>query len=135
MSEWDASADPLYSNGYVRFKLKVNEKNTSAFLAMRADLTTLSGHLFLVNTELDNFRFGIQTFENFVPLPGDASEVGPLYEPDQEWMFEAVAIGNELSLKYWKVGDPEPVAPEPTTPDLLGDAWADKRRSLVSWRP
>jgi PEP-CTERM motif-containing protein len=120
-SEWDMSADPLFSNGYVRLKIRVNEKNTSAFLLMRTDLSTLSGHLFAVNTELDNFRFFIESYENFAVL-GNVTEDGPLYEPDQDWMFEAGAIGNELSLKYWKLGDPEPADPQLTFTDMLGAA-------------
>jgi MYXO-CTERM domain-containing protein len=119
MSEWNMSSDPLFSNGFVRLKVRVNEKNSSAFLAMRADLSTFTGHLFLVNTELDNFRFGIETFENFVSQ-GTVFDEGPAYEPGQDWMFEAGAVGDELSLKYWKVGDPEPGAPQLTFKDILG---------------
>ena len=119
VSEWDMSADPLFSNGYLRFKVKVNEKNTSAFVAMREDLSTFSSDVFAVNTELDNFRFLIQQVENFVLLPPVIVE-GPPYEPNIEWMMEAGAVGSQLSLKYWKVGDPEPALPQVTAPDVRG---------------
>ena len=119
-SAWLPSTDPMFSNGYVRLKVRVNEKNTSAYLGMRTDLGTFSGHLFLINTELENFRFGIQTYENFASK-NLIQETGPLYEEDQEWMLEAGAIGDQLSLKYWKVDDPIPVAPQLTTTDILGD--------------
>ncbi len=110
-SQWDMSSDPQFLNGYVRFKTRVNEKNTSSFVVMRADVPTFSGHIFGVNTELDNFRFLIQTLVN-----GESTlailETGPIYEPNQDWMFEAGAIGDQLSLKWWQPGEKEPVSPQ-----------------------
>ena len=119
VSEWNMSADPLFSNGYLRFKVKVNEKNTAAFVAMREDLSTFSSDVFGVNTGPDYFQFFIDSYENFTPIAAISQE-GPPYEPDQEWMMEAGAVGNLLSLKYWKVGDPEPAVPQLTAPDVRG---------------
>jgi hypothetical protein len=120
VSEWDMSADPKFSNGYLRVKVKVNEKNTAAFVAMREDLSTFSSDVFGVDTELDNFRFFIRSFENFVGVGPSAMMVGPPYEPNTEWMLEAGAVGSQLSLKYWEVGDPEPAVPQMTRTDVRG---------------
>ena len=110
-SQWDMSADPIFLNGYVRFKTEVLEKNTSAFVVMRGDVPSFSGHIFGINTELDNFRFLIGTLVNGGSTQ-TTLETGPIYEPNREWMLEAGAIGDQLSLKYWASGDPEPVDPQ-----------------------
>lgn len=111
LSEADVTDDPLYNDGHLRFKVRVNEKNTSAFVVLRGDLSTMSGYVMGMNTELDYVRFLIQPFVNFVPQPG-ASVDGPKYEANQDWMFEAGAVGDLLTLKAWKAGDPEPMAPQ-----------------------
>jgi protocatechuate 3,4-dioxygenase beta subunit len=126
---WEESIDPFYSNGLYRWKFKITENATSARLIMRGG-------------EGNFYGFGAASFDIGFPNPRGPNPGGVFFfdrfeghvnthdlvfhdedEPHlgDEWMLEAGAVGDMLSMKWWPVGSPEPTEPqwEWTDPDPL----------------
>jgi hypothetical protein len=111
---WTPSAlDPSFSNGRLRATVRVdNPSNLS--LILRGDPVTLSAYVFSALGSYGEFHFS--RFDNGViaystPIPGVSFTQG------ENWGMEFAAVGNEFSMKAWKLGDPEPGAPLLTATD------------------
>jgi hypothetical protein len=111
---WTPSAvDPAFSNGRLRATVRVdNPSNADLFL--RADPVTFSAYVFAALGSYGEFHFsrldnGIIAFSTPVP--------GLTFAPGEDWNMEFGAVGNEFSMKAWKLGDPEPAAPQFTAVD------------------
>jgi hypothetical protein len=111
---WGPSAvEPMFSSGRLRATIRVRNRS-NADLILRADPVTLSAYVFAALGSYGEFHFsrldnGIIAFST--PLPGLAFTQG------EDWVMEFGAVGNEFSMKAWKVGDPEPAAPQFTAVD------------------
>lgn len=107
-SYWDLSSDPLYSNGYLRAKVKANTQGTTVGLGLRADTSFENGYYFVASTDNDDFLLWRQYNGEFVSL--DYIDVP--FAPGEEWMIEAGAVGDLLSMKVWRVCEEEPADPQ-----------------------
>jgi hypothetical protein len=67
---------------------------------------TLSGGRFRFNSVVNG------TTVRFSDMPG-----GPIFGLNEDWNIEAGAVGDQLSMKVWRVGDLEPDAPQLTFTD------------------
>jgi hypothetical protein len=111
---WGPSAvDSTFSNGRLRASLRVDNPS-NADLVLRADPVTLSAYVFAGIGSYGEFHFsrldnGIVAFST--PIPGLT------FAPGEDWIMEFGAVGNEFSMKAWKVGDPEPALPQFTAVD------------------
>jgi hypothetical protein len=108
-----STVDPTFSNGRLRASVRV-DNSSNADLILRANPATFSGYVFAALGGYGQFRFsrldgGLIMRDELVP--------GPTFAPGENWMMEMGAIGNEFSLKAWKVGDPEPTTPQFTAID------------------
>ena len=106
---WNASVDPLYSNGFLRTTIRINEPFAGGSLTLRvsgldslpsldalnmyrfsafynAAGETASGFVF------DRFEAGEVTYSQFAQLGG--------FTLDEDWMLEAGVVGGELSMKF-----------------------------------
>ena len=113
---WDKSADPIYSNGLVRAKVRVDSAGCVASIAFRISRERgESGYLFVANSGTRykgiNFLFirikDGQTVHNAKLGPTDLK-----FGVGEEWWIEAGGVGDKLSMKVWREGDPEPAAPQ-----------------------
>jgi hypothetical protein len=108
-----SAADPTFSNGRLRATVRVgNPSNID--LILRANPVTLSAYVFAGLGSYGEFHFsrldnGIIAFS--VPIPGLTFSQG------EDWVMEFGVVGNQFSMKAWKVGDPEPAAPQFTAVD------------------
>lgn len=116
---WNPSADPLYSNGYLRAKVRTNEVHNSTSVILRGDLTTATGYLLLgvtrPPTDMPEFEgsLGISKFFNGVETSiWRGWEDGINYRPGEDWNVELGAVGARITAKVWKVGDLEPDKPQ-----------------------
>ena len=113
---WNDSADPLYSNGYVRAKIRTDEVQNSTSVFMRLDLATATAYDLFGFTkppasmpELDGM-FILSKFVNGVET--NIWQSGIEYLPGEDWNVELGAVGNRITGKVWKVGDMEPALPQ-----------------------
>ena len=113
---WDESADSIFSNGFLRAKVRIDQEQDGAFatLTMRvADDPAAGAYLFHMSTDTNS----IFTFENFrdgrVINSGRIPDRGS-YEvnPGEFWNVEAGAVGDQLSMRVWREGESEPVCPQ-----------------------
>jgi hypothetical protein len=114
-SIWDQSSDPMYSNGFVRAKIRAETMGTIASVGFRASgsvLTNFNVYLFYGSTG-PNPGF----FFNRIEMGDGIVEVRQLdpnltFGVDEDWYIEAGGVGDQLSMKVWRVGDPEPDSPQ-----------------------
>ena len=113
---WDNSADPVFSNGLVRAKVRVDSRGSFASIGHR-----ISGSL---NTGFSGYLFGgDHAGFQFVKLENDrvadAFLVGSGLKlgVGEDWWIEAGGVGDRLSMKVWRVGTAEPPLPQLTVVD------------------
>lgn len=113
---WGDSTDPLFSNGYLRAKIRTNEVANSTSILMRGNLATGTAYLLFGGTfppgqfpELDGMFF-VSKFVNGVETNLWAS--GIEYLVGEDWNVELGTVGARVAGKVWRVGDPEPAAPQ-----------------------
>jgi hypothetical protein len=111
---WGPSGvDPAFSNGRLRATIRVDHAS-NADLFLRADPVTFSAYVFAALGSYGEFHFsrldnGVIAFST--PVPGLA------FAPGEDWNMEFGAVGNQFSMKAWKLGDPEPAVPQFTAID------------------
>ena len=116
---WGPSTnDPTFSNGLIRAKVRVDNPS-NVDLALRTDPSTFSGYVMAALGSYGQFRFS--RLDNGV-IARDEIVPGLVFSPGEDWMMEFGAIGSELSMKAWKVGDTEPAQPQFTVTDGTYDA-------------
>ncbi len=112
---WTESAvDPQYSEGFLRHRFSPDNPATNTFTAMRLDPVTGNFYNFAVEN-VGNTLY-ILLAEGFTGGTILAEAPFEIVE-GQEYFLEAGAVGADLSLKVWAVGDPEPPLPQLTTVD------------------
>jgi hypothetical protein len=113
---WNDSSDPLYSNGFLRAKIRTDEPNANASVEMRLELATgtayvLSGATATPTSNPD--RDGYLLLSKFVG--GEQTQLWLSdvdYLQGEDWNVELGTVGNRISAKVWKVDDPEPTMPQ-----------------------
>ena len=114
---WEESTAADFSSGYLRARVRSETPGSNPILLMRVQDPNLDenwkfyGFIGAVNTGM----LGIVKFNSasggFPSLV--VQETTPTgIRADEDWFMEAGAVGDELSLKAWKVGDPEPDKPQ-----------------------
>ena len=113
---WDKSADPVYSNGLVRAKVRVDSAGCVASIAFRISRERgESGYLFVANSDSryqgSNFLF-IRIKDGQMVRSAKLGPTDLKFGVGEEWWIEAGGVGDKLSMKVWREGDPEPAAPQ-----------------------
>ena len=111
----DRSADDAqFANGFFRATIRARANTESIpSLFLRGDATTLSGYQFRANASSREFQ--IESFVNGqnVMLLGQMNRPeDPVVSVGENWIIEAGAINDRLSMKVWREGQPEPVDPQ-----------------------
>ena len=106
--------DPLaYSNGAVRVKFRT-DGDVAAAIEMRGHLETFTAYDFVAAPLSGSFNINI--FEN-----GQGRKLATMpdvtFSKGEDWWMEASTIGDQVSLKAWQDGTPEPLSPQMTIRD------------------
>lgn len=112
-ARWDASVDPFYSNGFFRMKVRSDSLYTGTTFGMRRQFPQESGYYFSGHLAGNrNFGFYRNSGGNFT-----WHSAGVSYGAGEEWIFEGGVVGDQVSVKVWRDGDPEPASPQLTFTD------------------
>jgi len=111
---WDESSNTIFSDGFVRAKVRCEVLGGTVEIGLRVSAhpetgfnyysflgTTALGGRFLYNKIVNNETVEIQE------LPANFS-----FGVNEDWYIEAGAVGDQVSMKVWRVGDPEPEFPQ-----------------------
>ena len=109
-------AEPI-ADVSVRTKVRINTV-TNAAIAVRANLETFSNYNFTAAGA--EGTFALSRFNNGVMDRVEFFDEGPALNVGDDWWMEGSAMGDQLTLKVWKVGEQEPAdAQFSWTDDLL----------------
>lgn len=99
--------DPSYGNGFIRTRAKVGTGSTAG-MGFRYDLAQFAGYVFSMSTERGF------TYAKGEPFQTVDVHTIPDITPaaDEWWWMEAGGVADQLSLKVWKDGEPEPAKPQ-----------------------
>jgi hypothetical protein len=109
ISFYEGSTDPAFTDGYLRTTLST-DNNTLVFLLMRSDAATFTGYLF--GASASDGVFFWNKFKNYTFIEGDEWLPDTPFAVGQEWVLEAGTVGNQLSMKAWRLGELEPPDPQ-----------------------
>ncbi len=122
---WDESADPIFTDGFVRAKVRSEALGGLAAIMLRhtPDNSPYNDNLYIFhgttanNGIPGNGAFRVNKIVNgrdvqSRQLPGNFS-----FGVNEDWYIEAGAVGDQLSMKVWRVGEPEPESPQWTFTD------------------
>ena len=113
LSSWDRSTDPVFSHGFVRTKVRVDTPHGVGAILFRysGDVSSgFHGYAFVCFAE-KGFLLNVveaTTVTRAIRVPRIIVRTG------EEWWMEGGAVGDRISMKVWRVGDPEPDLPQLT---------------------
>ena len=116
MSVWDESSEPQFTNGFLQAKLRAETVGTLPFYIMRGDAAELTGYSFSASSQTGNFFIAVIDSSGSTILDS-FSDPQTQFAAGEDWIFEAGTVGNQLSLRVWRDGQPEPGAPQLTAID------------------
>ena len=116
-SLWDEPFDEKFSDGFLRAKVRAETEGTNAVLALRVTGDIEEGfdnYLIIGTTGYNGVKgrggLGINRIESN-GITAD-SFIRTDFAVGEDWMLEAGAVGDRITAKTWKVGEPEPDAPQ-----------------------
>ena len=113
LSFWNRSSAPEFSNGFLRTKVRIDTTDGVGAILFRysGDLAKgFDGYAFIGIAESGFFINRIESTNVTLAMrvPGVVMHVG------EEWWMKGGAVGDEISMKVWRVGEPEPDLPQLT---------------------
>jgi hypothetical protein len=120
-AHWEPSiANPRFSNGTLRGTFQANTEGSTVGFLLRANEETFSDYGFYGSSGFGTFY--IERFDTSAPPTPDQQFPGqtiiamakPAEHPfvvGQAYHIAASVVGQNIQMKAWKVGDPEPVTP------------------------
>ena len=130
-SIWDASSDPLYSDGFLKAKIRTDDETVLVVLGLRF-LNVGTWYAFGANAIAN--RFFLSKIFQYEEVVNERFFADEPFRAGEDWVIEAGAVGDQLSMKMWRLGDDEPSEPQwtytdptPLPPERLGVAafhWA-----------
>lgn len=122
-SRWDRASDSEFADGVWRTTIRLENAGTEAGIDVRFDPESLSGYAFGIEAPSAGGGFGfiradqgVPRIIRRIPVPGTPVQAG------QEWLVEAGAVGDQITLKAWQTGTPEPESPQFTLRDTTYDS-------------
>ena len=113
MATWDQSSDPNFSNGFVRAKVRIDTAGCVASVGFRINEDETGGYLFRGGMNW----FAFNRVEKSRPTKKVMLGLGLKMGLGEEWWIEAGGVGDQLSMKVWRVGESEPALPQLTIID------------------
>jgi hypothetical protein len=117
---WGPSIDSTsFTNGYVRATVSPLQSEAIGGLVLRAGVDPNEvDYEFWRDARLGSFWFGRweKNTEIFEVLASTDDFAEP-YVAGEQWIIEAGIVDSEISIKYWRPGEPEPAVPQLTASD------------------
>ena len=122
-SYWQDSADPTFSNGFVRATVTAENGGTTPGVLMRFDPSGGFGYVFgLEAPDADGPTAG--DFFIVAPNATQAPRIETFFVPEfpapsigEDWIIEAGAVGDQITMKVWPASEVEPEQPQLTWTD------------------
>ena len=131
MSMWDESTAPEFSNGFVRAKVRVDTPGCLAAIGFRFSEDVSGGHGYLFFGHTGSFTFN--RLENSRATSIVSLGLGLKMGLGEEWWIEAGGVGDQLSMKVWQVGTPEPELPQLTIVDSTFTSGRIELETNILW--
>ena len=117
LSGWDESIDPLYSEGFLQATVRADNDLTSVITVMRGTGDPGSGelyaYLFIGNPRVHVFK--LSRYDGFEEVALGTIELP--FTAGEDWIIQGGTVGDQISMKVWRVGDPEPDDPQVVVTD------------------
>jgi hypothetical protein len=110
LSLYGGSTAPAFKDGFLRTTLRT-ENDTLLYLVMRGNAATFTGYVFGASANTGRF-FWNKVVNNTVVEEGPTIQPSSPFAVGQDWILEAGTVGSQLSMKAWRLGDPEPAVPQ-----------------------
>lgn len=113
---WDNSFNSQFRDGYLRATIHANNLYSEPIIYLRIADPNLgeAWKFYYFGADAVDGLIGIGRFDgpsgSFPPTSVAARNVG--FSWGEDWIMEAGAVGDQLSLKAWRVGDPAPAMPQ-----------------------
>jgi hypothetical protein len=122
-SAWDRSSDAMFADGIWRTTLRVDNAGTEAGFVVRFDPKSVSGYVFGLDAPSQTGQpfflradRGVPAMLTYVAVPGVRIRAG------EDWILEAGAVGDLITMKAWPASQPEPDSPQFTLTDARYDS-------------
>lgn len=116
-SYWNASAAPSFNDGFWRATVRAEPGGTNVAFVLRGGVGFSGGYL--VTTTIDG-QLDIYDCKGIdCTILGESIHDGgsPEFMQGEDWILEAGAVGDMITAKIWRKGDPEPAQPNVTVQD------------------
>jgi hypothetical protein len=114
-SAWNASEGSVFSHGFLRAKVQCDSFISSVAIAMRASDERDFGYFFMAGVKSQTFFVARQAPGDIWTFLGEGHD---LPASMRGWMnLEAGIVNNQVSMKVWPDGEPEPASPQLTFTD------------------
>jgi hypothetical protein len=135
---WGPSIDTTsFTNGYVCATVSPQQSEAIAGLVLRAGVDPNEvDYEFWRDARLGSFWLGRwEKNTDFFEVLASTDDFAETYVAGEQWIIEAGIVGSQISLKYWKPGEPEPAGPQLTASDTgIPPFQADASRvELAMW--
>ncbi len=127
-SIWDASSDPLYSDGFLKAKIRTDDETALVILTLRYRSI---GTFYAFGANAIANRFFLSKIADGREVVNERFFADEPFRAGEDWVIEAGAIGDQLSMKMWKFGEPEPLEPQWTYRDP--SRLPSGRLGVVTW--
>lgn len=117
-SFWDGSAAPSYQDGYVRATMNT-AVNSVAYVILRGDVDMGNFYLFGIDPSNSSPAFFFNRIEGYGVARLGGFDLDDQIDVGEDWIIEAGAVGDQLSMKAWKPGEMEPAVPQWTAVDSV----------------
>lgn len=109
-----SATDDRFANGFFRATVRAGANTESIpSLFLRGDTSTFSGYQFRGNGSLGEFQIESFIDGGAVNLLGQMNRPeDPKFSVGEDWIIEAGAVHDRLSMKVWRAGEPEPAEPQ-----------------------
>lgn len=123
-SRWEKSSEPQFSNGFLRVRINAGEEETYAAVMMRVSESDegFGGYWFGGDAGRGGFKINRTIADIGRDFPSGKGKLDTDAFPflaNEDWMIEAGAVGDQISLKVWRPEEPEPEHPQVTVTDTM----------------
>jgi type II secretory pathway pseudopilin PulG len=107
-SFWDASADPFYTDGIWRVTVRAESGGSNVAVILRGNPAPDGASWLLTTSVFGDLQLGDCTGVDCEQIIG--RNVG--LSRGEDWVIEAFAVGDLITAKMWRVGEPIPDEPQ-----------------------
>ena len=123
VSTWEPTIAEPMTDGYFQGTVRANTHGSTVSLLSRADPIAGTDYGFFASTL--HGTFGIEVFDASKPEP---QTILGLMDPqefpfavDEDWIIQGGTVGDQITMKVWRPGDPEPAEPQLSFTDTTFD--------------